>query len=111
MVARVGDSEEQRKARGAFFTPPAIADYLARHAIKSSSDRVLDPTCGESVFLIAGGQRLASLGASPSEIGRQMYGVDLHGASLKESQELLRRKGLDANLTQADFFTVPTPDS
>lgn len=50
---RTLDSSDLRKARGAFFTPPAIADFLARWAIRGPDDRVMDPTCGEAVFLLS----------------------------------------------------------
>src|SRR6266487_2119142 len=47
----------ERKQRGAFFTPRSIAGYLARWAVADDpSARVLDPTCGESVFRVGAGR-------------------------------------------------------
>lgn len=103
------DSPRERKARGAFFTPPAIADFLARWAIKDPGDRVLDPTCGEAVFLLAAGERLRALGAQPEAIRDQLTGVDLHQPSLTESAKLLAELEFGGNLVRADFFDVPTP--
>jgi adenine-specific DNA-methyltransferase len=101
---------ERRKARGAFFTPPAIADYLAAWAVGSHPEaRVLDPTCGEAVFLLAAAQRLNDLGVHPFELDEHVYGVDLHEASLEASAQLLQDRGLDAQLFADDFFSVPTP--
>lgn len=106
-----GDSTELRKARGAFFTPPAIAEHLAGWAIQDDpSATVLDPTCGEGVFLHAAGQRLKSLGRQASDLGEQVFGIDLHRASLDEAMRLLESEGLDAHLVASDFFAVPTPD-
>ena len=106
----VGDDEASRKARGAFFTPPAIANFLADWAVRDDAEAtVLDPTCGESVFLLAAGRRLKKLGRSASQMRRQIFGVDLHADSLKESKSLLKERGLDATLLVSDFFDVQSP--
>jgi adenine-specific DNA methylase len=98
------------KARGAFFTPPVIADFLADWAVRDPSATVLDPTCGEAVFLLAAARRLRGLGVEPSELDRQVFGIDLHEPSLAASMELLGNEGLDAKLIAANVFSVSTPD-
>jgi adenine-specific DNA-methyltransferase len=98
-----------RKARGAFFTPPAIAEFLARWAVRTPEARVLDPTCGEAVFLLSAAERLEKLGASTSAVADQLTGVDLHFPSLDSSRELLQKAGVGARLECADFFDLPTP--
>src|SRR5947208_559009 len=75
-----------RKARGAFFTPPAIAQFLTDWAIAKNPDaRILDPTCGDGVFLLAAGERLRALGTSPAAIRKQLSGVDVHSPSLDQA--------------------------
>ena len=103
------DPSVLRKARGAFFTPPAIADFLTRWAIRTPDASVLDPTCGEAVFLLAAAERLRALKATPDAIRRQLNGVDLHQPSLDGSARLLREVGFGANLVRSDFFELPTP--
>lgn len=103
------DPTPARKARGAFFTPPAIADFLARWAIKDPNAKVLDPTCGEAVFLLAAGDRLRALGADAGAIKGRLTGVDLHKPSLDASGRLLKEHGLDADLVERDFFDLETP--
>jgi adenine-specific DNA methylase len=110
-VIRDGDSEVLRKERGAFFTPPAIAEYLAQWAVMGQEDaKIMDPTCGEAVFLLAAGKKLKDLGRDADQLAEQLYGYDLHSTSLDWAGELLQEEGLDATLRQADFFTVSTPD-
>jgi len=105
-----GDTPTLRKQRGAFFTPAAIADFLAAWATAGRADaRVLDPTCGEAVFLLAAARRLAANGADPSATSELLYGVDLHRESLEHSRELLNAEGFDADLVTGDFFSQPTP--
>ena len=98
-----------RKARGAFFTPPAIAEFLARWAISTPQSRVLDPTCGEAVFLLAAAERLRALGVSPASIREQLSGIDVHQPSLDSSAKLLGELQTGANLVCGDFFEIPTP--
>jgi adenine-specific DNA-methyltransferase len=110
-VIRPGDSAELRKERGAFFTPPAIADYLADWAVGGDPlAKVLDPTCGEAIFLLAAGRRLKALGREAGDLDNQLFGVDLHESSLNFAQRLLEQEGLDAHLVASDFFDLNTPD-
>jgi adenine-specific DNA-methyltransferase len=110
-VDRDTDTAAQRKARGAFFTPPAIADYFAAWAVADDPNAtVLDPTCGEAVFLLAAARQLRESGAPAEVLDRQVFGVDLHQASLDASMELLEAEGHDARLIAADFFDIPAPD-
>lgn len=109
IVSASPDTAALRKDRGAFFTPPAIAEFLTNFAIRDGSARVLDPTCGEAVFLLAAARRLEQRGATKEAIGRQLSGVDLHGPSLAEAAGLLAVDGWAADLVESDFFAVPTP--
>lgn len=100
-----------RKERGAFFTPDLIAEWLASWAIKNKPDaKVLDPTCGEAVFLLSAASRLRSLGAQ-GDLSSQLFGVDLHGESLTNAAHLLD-SGYEAGATfiEQDFTTLESPD-
>jgi methylase of polypeptide subunit release factors len=106
-----GDSSELRKQRGAFFTPLAIADYLARWGIAGRADaRVLDPTCGEGAFLLAGARELNRLGMDGGDVWQRVYGIDVHRSSLFETQRLLSSHGFGGTLQLGDFFDEPSPD-
>lgn len=104
-------SAAERKSRGAFFTAPAIADFLAAWALGGNpSATVLDPTCGEAVFLLSAGRQLVDLGCRPEGLDRQVFGVDIHAGSLKAAADLLEAEGLDARTECADFFELLPPD-
>jgi adenine-specific DNA methylase len=64
---------EREKVLGAVYTPPRVAAALTRWAVRASGDAVLDPSCGEGVFLSAARTRLADLGARKP----QCAGVDI----------------------------------
>jgi adenine-specific DNA-methyltransferase len=52
---------------------------------------------------------LRDLGAAAEDLDRQVFGVDLHRASLDQAMGSLEVEGLDAHLVADDFFNVPTP--
>lgn len=117
MPVRTAKDAAARKARGAFFTPPAIAEFLARWAVRDPKTRVpdpdtrvLDPTCGEAVFLLAAAEQLRKAGGDPAASGHLLSGVDIDGPSLMQSRNLLQAEGIeDPNLIQENFFSLRTP--
>lgn len=101
---------ELRKARGAFFTPPELCDYIVEWAIRDAADDVLEPSCGEAAFLMSAGARLARLQSESGTGDGSLHGVELHEESAKAALGFIRSAGYDANVEVADFFTVePTP--
>jgi adenine-specific DNA-methyltransferase len=69
------------KVLGAVYTPPRVASALTRWAVRSSNDTVLDPSCGEGVFLSAVRTRLSDLGARKP----QCVGVDIDPKTAAQS--------------------------
>ena len=102
------DTAELRKARGAFFTPELVARYITNWAVRSVSDQVLEPSCGEASFLLAAVDRLAEL-RGPDHLDLQLAaldGVELHEASAAAARKLLHRAGVDARIEVGDFFLI-----
>jgi adenine-specific DNA-methyltransferase len=98
------DSVDDRKARGAFFTPVALAEFVTEWALRTSADRVLEPSCGEAAFLSAAGRRLRALGGRGA-----LFGLDVHPPSIRAARRLLDHQGLSAELRVADFFEEAKP--
>lgn len=96
---------EERKSRGAFFTPPAVAEFIAEWALRSPDDRMFEPSCGEAVFILAAIDRLRQLGGTPS--ADSLAGIDLHQESVAIAEELVAAVGASAALQVGDFFSVP----
>ena len=89
-----GDSGPLRKARGAFFTPDKIARFITDWAIRSPDDVVIEPSCGEAVFLHQ---------IDRGHTGR-IVGVEIHAASAREAETTLNREGISALIHRGDFF-------
>ncbi len=92
-----------RKARGAFFTPPALASYVTAWAVRGRDDEVLEPSCGEAEFLLAAARRLAGLGARRPGL----TGHELHAPSARVARDRLAEAGFEAVIGVGDFFAEP----
>ena len=87
-----------RELRGGYYTPNSIGEFLARWAVRSANDHVLEPSCGDGALLEAAAIALLHHGASPSSIAVQLRGVELDQAEAAKA-----RKRLCAN-------AIPLPD-
>ena len=103
------DTIEQRKIRGAFFTPPEIAQYLVRWAVRSPDDKVFEPACGEASFLLAAANRLRDVGANPVCWSKQLQGIEIFEASARNAESLLRDAGFGTRVAVGDFLKYETP--
>lgn len=110
------DGSHERKARGAFFTPAEICDFVTAWAVRSPSDRVLEPSCGEAAFLISAGERLRALGARPETAEQlhgfnQLHGVELHEPSALNAAVATAVRQIPATVHCGDFFDADMPES
>ncbi|WP_223624090.1 N-6 DNA methylase [Microbacterium sp. EST19A] len=111
-LAVVPDTATLRKARGAFFTPDAIAEFTTNWAVRSADDLVLEPSCGEAAFLTQAVRRLTELQAATGTltVPPRVDGVEIHDASAAEAERLVRAAGGDPRIFTSDFFLVkPEP--
>lgn len=86
------------KRRGGYYTPRPLADFLVRWAVRSPSDRALDPACGEAVFLEAVTARLQELGQVPND--SQVVGYELD----EKAAEYAQRVAPNSRVKRTDFF-------
>ena len=99
-------THQARKARGAYYTPPEIASFLSRWAIDCRPAAVLDPTCGDGVFLQAAGRALRGVGVSEPAL----VGIDIDEEALQRTVERLRQDDLSATLFRSSVFDM-APDT
>lgn len=95
------------KLRGGYYTPQNVSDWLAAWAIRSPSETILEPSCGDGNLLLAAAKRLITLGTSVLDAGKQLQGVELSSAEANIARarvtELLY--GADSRIVQVgDFF-------
>ncbi|MBN9104935.1 MAG: SAM-dependent DNA methyltransferase [Propionibacteriaceae bacterium] len=101
-----GDSAEVRKARGAFFTPKPLTDFMTDWAIRTASDRVLEPSCGDGAFIAAAVRRLQDLGGRTT-----IRAHELHEASANDARSLLAALDHPGEVRIGDFLACKAEPS
>lgn len=89
-------STADRKARGAHYTPPALADRLVALTLPPSAERVLDPACGGGAFLLA-----ASRAGVP-----EVVGVDVDPLAAAVAEAAVALEGGRASVVVGDFLSM-----
>ncbi len=105
MIPHRAEAAAQRKARGAFFTPPTLARYVTDWAVRSAEDTVLEPSCGEAAFLLEAARRLRQLGAVGS-LADRLHGAEVHGESADAAHRALDAAGEAARIDVGDFLAA-----
>jgi len=101
-----------RRARGAWYTPPAVIGHLLDRVWEPALDRwvptggplptLRDPCCGVGLFLLEAGRRLRRRGATGPVAG-VLSGTDIDGDALRVAEALLARElGPGVTLRRAD---------
>jgi adenine-specific DNA-methyltransferase len=98
-----------QKERGAFFTPQPIAQFLSDWAIRTPGDAVIEPSCGEAVFLEAAGRRLDIISQANDRTRLNLRGIEIHQPSALRATDRLVNLGYRAQIECSDFFDA-TPD-
>ena len=96
-----------QKQRGGYYTPPIIARFLARWAVRQAGEEVLEPSCGDGGLLLAAALRLLELGAAPNAISQQLHAVELYHSEAAQSQARLAEQGIPSEdiIAVGDFFS------
>jgi hypothetical protein len=87
------------KVQGFVRTPPSIAALLARWAIRTGDEHILDAGFGEGVFLLESAKRLIALGAPIRTLTQQLHGVDSHPDAVELLHRAFRSYGLPHELS------------
>jgi adenine-specific DNA-methyltransferase len=92
----------RQKILGSFYTADPVARFLVAWAIRQPSDAVLDPSCGDGVFLSAAAERIVALGGRRP----QVWGVDVDPAAVRSA----RLRCPLTRLVCRDFFSLRPGD-
>lgn len=104
-----GDTAALRKARGAFFTPDAIASFIVKWAVRGATDRVLEPSAGDAAFLVAAVNQLHEVSGGDTAVP-VVDGVEIDSYSARSARARVRAAGGDPRVRCSDFFLVePSP--
>jgi tRNA1(Val) A37 N6-methylase TrmN6 len=103
--SRPGLSRAERRAQGAYYTPPELVELvlkLTMPALKSGAGkrgvlRIVDPACGAGEFLLGAWQWLTARGQRA-----QLLGVDIDPAAASAARQRLQAAGATAEVRVGD---------
>lgn len=104
-------SQDADKLRGGYYTPPQLTRWLANWAVRTASDRVLEPSCGDGAFVDAAAIRLLELGAPVAQAVQQLRGIEIVPTEAEKARTRLRPTlGIAGNksVETSDFFNWAT---
>jgi adenine-specific DNA-methyltransferase len=93
-------AQTRQKELGAFYTPRVLADFLVQWALPPGATTVVDPACGDGIFLAACRDRLAEIGAPNPGI----VGIDTDAGAIAASRAALGGRASGIQLLHSDFF-------
>ncbi len=95
-----------QKLRGGYYTPKAIANFLANWAIQAPSTRILEPSCGDGTLLEAAVKRLIECGATETSSYNLVQAIELDPLEAqKATNRILTIHGTEsAQIDIGDFF-------
>lgn len=80
---------DMNKLRGGYYTSPEVADWLCAWAIRSAKEYVLEPSCGDGIFLAATARRFSALGARNHTIASHLTGIEIIAEEAGRASERL----------------------
>jgi len=117
--------DEERHTLGQFYTPPPIAEFIVKWAVRNPNDLVMDPAVGSGTFLVKAYKRLVELKldyyrrkglkAKPAgihaEILSQLYADDInpfpaHLTAMNLAMRDVRYPTSEMNVIVEDFFNI-----
>lgn len=96
------DSESEQKLRGGYYTPEDIATYISRWVLQSRPKNILEPSCGDGVFVKA----IFNTGLAD---GVCFSGFELHKDEAEKAQCLSESLNVESEIKVCDFLGWSIP--
>lgn len=95
-----------QKLRGGYYTPEAIAQFLAEWAIDKPTLTVLEPSCGDGNIVEAVAKTLLKQGVDEEKMPDLVFGVEIDEEEARKCLLRLSYFGLSSNnVVKNDFFS------
>jgi adenine-specific DNA-methyltransferase len=105
MTTKIIEELDAKKLRGGYYTPRPITDFICRWAITKPTQRVLEPSCGDGIFLESAVDRFLELGVKRNKLFGLLKGIELVKEEADKSQSRMANYALNSTtIVHSDFF-------
>ena len=104
------------KLRGGYYTPPLLAQFLVDWSVRSGNERILEPSCGDGVFVEAILNRLNTLQSTqqPFASTARLTAVEVLKEEIEKAKERASCEafsGFEVDWVCDDFFSYSKMES
>ncbi len=99
----VGELTDDRRARGAFYTPPELVEWILDRAL-GDGGTVLDPACGTGHFLVAAARRVGVRAVHGSDLDPEA--IRIARLRLQAAEPTVPAEEIEARVRLADGLTA-----
>ncbi len=92
------ETPTSQKMRGGYYTPQPLAEYMCRWAVRSQSDRVIEPSCGDGSFVSAAACLLGNKGL--------ITAVEIAPGEIEKAKKSVNGAQVPVDWRCASFFDV-----
>lgn len=105
MAKMILEAMDAQKLRGGYYTPRPIAEFICRWAITKPTQRVLEPSCGDGIFLESAIDRFLVLGVPRNKLFGVLKGIELVEEEANKSRSRMANYALNSTtILNSDFF-------
>lgn len=95
-----------QKLRGGYYTPERVAEYICDWAIQSTNQKILEPSCGDGVFLVEAVRKMISFPDNGPQTKAELIGIELDPNEGKKAMSNLSEYPKNLyNVVISDFFS------
>lgn len=96
---------DSKKLRGGYYSPQPISDFICKWAITKPTQRVLEPSCGDGIFIESAIKRFLELGVPRNKLFGLLKGIELVEGEAEKSKHRAAMYGLNSTtIINSDFF-------
>lgn len=98
-----------QKLRGGYYTPVELSDYLAKWVIRDGSEKILEPSCGDGIFIGSALRRFSELKKEGRRISPKITAIEIEPRELKKAKlhvENYNFPKMQAEFISGDFFDL-----
>ena len=104
-MGKLTENLSSQKLRGGYYTPETISNFLCKWSINENTQSVLEPSCGDGVFIESALRRFINLNIVDKNLDGRVTGIELIDEEALKAEDKARSLGSKTQtVINSDFF-------